>query len=42
MNLYEDIDEVVVYLWKIILLIIFIVGMIGNMIIVVGLKKMNF
>lgn len=42
MNSYEDIDEIAAYLWKAISPIIFIVGMTGNMIIVVGLKKMNF
>lgn len=42
MNSYEDIDEIAAYLWKTISPIIFIVGMTGNIIIVVALKKMNF
>lgn len=42
MNSYEDIDEIAAYLWKAISPIIFIVGMTGNMIIVVGLKKNEF
>lgn len=42
MNSYKDIDEIAAYLWKAISPIIFIVGMTGNMIIVVALKKMNF